>query len=79
MITFSEDAMRYVETGTMDIAQLEHAAVLASQLGETEMESVLDDALAGATSAESATAMVHEDERYADWMERGRLWGWETR
>lgn len=79
MLTYSDDARRYVELGVMDIAQIEHAAVLASQLGDTETESVLDDALAGVTSAEAATAMVHEDERYTEWMERGRLWGWETR
>jgi hypothetical protein len=78
MMATNEDGKR-VELGTLDLAQIEHVAVQAALLGDTEVEGMCDEALAGMTDAELLTAAVHEDERYTEWMERGRLWGWEVR
>lgn len=79
MMVFDEDRRAHIELGTLDQAQLEHVAAFAAELGDTETESLCDDALAGKTSADLVTCAVHEDERYTEWMERGRLWGWEAR
>jgi hypothetical protein len=79
MMEHNEDRRCAVEVGTLDVAQIEHVAVLASQLGDTETEGMCDSALSGQLSADRVTSAVREDARYHDWMERGRLWGWEIR
>lgn len=76
---FDGDRRRSIDIGLMDMAQIEHVAVKAAELGDTELESMCDDALAGTSSPDLVTSAAHEDERYTEWMERGRLWGWEVR
>jgi hypothetical protein len=79
MKEFNEDLRCEVDIGVLDLAQIEHVATKAAELGDTEMEQLCDDALAGATSADIVTCAVHEDERYVEWMARGLARGWEVR
>jgi hypothetical protein len=79
MTEFNGDLRRAVDIGVLDLAQIEHVATKAAELGDTEIEKLCDDALAGATSADIVTCAVHEDERYVEWIDRGMAWGWEVR
>jgi hypothetical protein len=79
MKEFNEDLRREVDIGVLDLAQIEHIAARAAELGDSEMESLCDDAISGSTSAEIVTCAAHGDERYVEWISRGMMLGWEVR
>ena len=59
--------------------QIEHVARRAAELGDTEVEGLCDSVLAGDTEAQLVANIVAEDDRYAEWMQRGEAQGWEVR
>lgn len=63
----------------MNELQIEHLAVCASEWGDTETESLCDEALDDPEMAPLLLSVVELSHRYQDWMERGRARGWESR
>lgn len=59
--------------------EVEHLASRASELGDTDVESLCDDALAGLRPSSELVGWINQSDDYKVWMERGSNLGFVSR